>query len=266
MASPQELAEAVLAARSQWGIAVTPQRLQTYAARNGSLAANTRLHDLCLACACSDGDATALTAFDRELRASVDRAGRKVGGGRVDLDEVLQRLRARLLVGDGRRAPAIAEYSGQGPLLGWLRIIATREILMMRRREKFEAPLEEEFLFALPAPEADPELEFLNQHYRAAFRTAFQQAFVALEPLARDMLRAHYVDGLTFDALAERQQIHRATVARWIARARDTLMTATREQLTRTLAIGRDELDSILNLVGSRLEVSLRSQIEPEAV
>jgi hypothetical protein len=43
-------------------------------------------------------------------------------------------------------------------------------------------------------------------------------------------------------------------------------MTSTREQLTRTLAIGRDELDSILNLVGSRLEVSLRSQIEPEAV
>lgn len=264
MASLQELADAISAARSQWGIEVIAQRLQAYAARNGEPAANTRLVDLCLACACNDGDTTALAAFDRELRTSVDRAARKVGGGRVDIDEVLQRLRARLLVGDGR-APAIAEYSGHGPLLGWLRIIATREILMMRRREKFETPLDDDFLFALPAPEADPELEFINQHYRAAFRIAFQQAFAALEPVARDLLRAHYVDGLTFDALAERQQIHRATIARWIARARETLMTSTRDQLTRTLAIGRDELDSILQLVGSRLEVSLRSQIEPES-
>ncbi len=263
MASTHELAEAVSAARSQWGIEVNPQRLQAYAARNGEIAASTRLTDLCLACACNDGDTNALAAFDRELRTSVDRAARKVGGGRVDIDEVLQRLRARLLVGDGRSAPAISDYSGQGPLLGWLRIIATREILMLRRREKFEAPLDDEMLFALPAPEADPELEFLNQHYRAAFRRAFQEAFAALEPVARDLLRAHYVDGLTFDALAERQQIHRATVARWIARARETLMTSTREQLTRTLAIGGDELDSILQLVGSRLDVSLRSQIEP---
>lgn len=254
------------AARSQWGVDVNPQRLQAYAERNGAVAASTRFTDLCLACACNDGDPAALAAFDRELRTSVDRAARKVGGGRVDIDEVLQRLRARLLVGDGRTGPAIAEYSGHGPLLGWLRIIATREILMLRRREKFEAPLDDDFLFALPAPEADPELEFLNQHYRAAFRAAFQQAFAALEPVARDLLRAHYVDGLTFDALAERQQIHRATVARWIARARDTLMTSTRENLTRTLAIAPHELDSILNLVGSRLDVSLRSQIEPESV
>jgi RNA polymerase sigma-70 factor (ECF subfamily) len=262
--SPQELAEAVAAARTQWGIEVAPERLQTYATRGGTPSASTHLVDLCLACACNDGDTTALAAFDRELRATVDRAARKVGGGRVDIDEVLQRLRARLLVGDGRTGAANADYSGQGPLLGWLRITATREILGMRRREKFEAPLDEDLLFALPAPEADPELEFLNQHYRAAFRRAFQHAFAALEPVARDLLRAHYVDGLTFDALAERLQIHRATVARWIARARETLMTSTREQLTRTLEIGRDELDSILNLVGSRLEVSLRSQIEPE--
>lgn len=264
MTSSQELAEAVSAARAQWGIEVIPERLQAYAERNGAPATTTRLADLALACACVDGDRTALAAFDRVLRTCVERAGRKVGGGRVDIDEVLQRLRARLIVGDGRNAPAITEYSGHGPLLGWLRIIATREILNMRRREKFEAPLDEDRLFALPAPEADPELEFLNRHYRAAFRSAFQEAFAALEPLARDILRAHYVEGLTFDALAERQQIHRATVARWIARARDTLMKSTRDRLTRTLAIGRDELDSILKLVGSRLEVSLRSQIEPE--
>ena len=195
----------------------------------------------------------------------MERADRKVGGGRIDVDEVMQRLRTRLLVGDGRAA-AITEYSGQGPLLGWLRIIATREILMLRRREKFETPLDDERLFALPAPEADPELEFLNRHYRTAFRQAFQHAFAALEPIARDMLRAHYIDGQTFDALAERHEIHRATVARWIAKARDTLMTSTRDQLAKTLAIGRDELDSILQLVGSHLEVSLRSQIEPAAV
>ena len=104
--SPQELAEAVAAARTQWGIEVDPQRLHTYAARHG---APTQLVDLCLTCACNDRDTTALAAFDRELRTSVDRAARKVGGGRVDIDEVLLRLRARLLVGDGRTGAAIAE-------------------------------------------------------------------------------------------------------------------------------------------------------------
>jgi RNA polymerase sigma-70 factor (ECF subfamily) len=263
VASSQELAEAVSTARTQWGVEVTPERLQSYVARSAA-ATNLHLVDLCLACACTDGDAIALAAFDRELTSSVERANRKVGGGRVDGEEVLQRLRARLLAGDGRDAPAIAEYSGHGPLLGWLRIIATREILALRRREKFEAPLDEQRLFALPAPEADPELEFLGRHYRAAFRAAFQRAFAALEPVARDMLRAHYIDGLTFDALAERHEIHRATVARWIARARDTLLATTRNELARTVA--GDELDSILELVGSHLEVSLRSQVEPQVV
>lgn len=183
---------------------------------------------------------------------------RQVGGGRVDADEVAQRLRTRLLVGDG---PGITDYGGRGPLLGWLRIVATREILMMRRREKFEAPLDDEGLAELPSLDADPELEFLNRHYRAAFRTAFQRAFSELEPLARDMIRAHYLDGVMFDALGERHHIHRATAARWVARARQSLVERTREHLSRTLEVSEAELDSILNLVGSHFEFTLRTQV-----
>jgi RNA polymerase sigma-70 factor, ECF subfamily len=266
VAASHPFVDAVSEARTAWGIEVTPERLQAYAERVAPVTSQVRLTDLCLTCACVDGDVTAIAVFDRELRAAVESAVRRVGGGRVDHDEVIQRLRARLVVGDGAGPAPISEYSGRGPLLGWLRVIATREILTMRRREKFEEPVDDASLFALPAPEADPQLAFLNRHYRAAFRAAFQHAFAALEPVARDMLRAHYLDGLTFDLLAERHQIHRATVARWIARARDTLLKSTRDQLSRTLAVGREELDSILNAVGSHLEVSLGSQIEPDPV
>ncbi|MBA3451508.1 MAG: hypothetical protein H0T42_00260, partial [Deltaproteobacteria bacterium] len=157
--------------------------------------------------------------------------------------------------------PVIADYGGKGPLLGWLRIVVTREILMMRRREKFEAPLDDGSVGELPSLEAGPELDFLNRHYRAAFRVAFQQAFAGLEPVARDMIRAHYLEGATFDAIAERQEIHRATAARWVARAREQLLIATREQLSRTLEVTSADLDSILQLVGSHFEITLRTQV-----
>lgn len=262
MPPPDGFAEAIAAARALWGIEVDPERLQRYVtSRRDAGATGLRLMDLCLACGCANQDPKAIAAFDRELVSLIESAIRQVGGGRVDADEVAQRLRTRLLVGDGQVGPAITDYGGRGPLLGWLRIVATREILMMRRREKFEAPLDEEAMAELPALGGGPELDFLNRHYRAAFRTAFQRAFAELEPLARDMIRAHYLEGVMFDALGERHQIHRATAARWVARARQSLVEKTREHLSRTLDVSEAELDSILQLVGSHFEITLRTQV-----
>ncbi len=259
---PDGFAEAVAAAKALWGIDVSPEQLHGYVKDRGNPSTTAlRLMDLCLACGCAKRDPKAIAAFDRELVSLIEGALRQVGGGRVDADEVAQRLRTRLLVGDEQVGPAITDYGGRGPLLGWLRIVATREILMMRRREKFEASIDDEGLAELPSLDADPELEFLNRHYRAAFRAAFQRAFAELEPLARDMIRAHYLEGVMFDALGERHQIHRATAARWVARARQSLVEKTREHLSRSLDVSEAELDSILNLVGSHFEITLRTQV-----
>ena len=217
--------------------------------------------DLELARACLQGDSAALARFDGELASCVDRAVRKVGGDRATVDEITQRLRARLLVAEGERPARIAEYTGRGPLRAWLRVVATRELLDLRRRTKHEQPLGDRTLDGLPAAEHDPELAYLKASYRDAFRRAFRDAFAALEPLERDVVRSHHIAGDSVDVLAARHGIHRATAARWVARARDRLLTGTRERLAGALGIADPELDSILALIASRLDASLRSQI-----
>lgn len=217
--------------------------------------------DLELARACLRGDAGALAQFDGELASCVDRAVRKVGGDRAMIDEITQRLRTRLLVAEEDRAAKLTEYSGRGPLRAWLRVVATRELLDVRRRTKHEQPLGDRTLDGLPAAESDPELAYLKAAYRDAFRRAFRDAFAALEPLERDLVRHHHIAGDSVDVLAARHGIHRATAARWVARARDRLLVGTRERLAATLRVSEPELDSILALIASRLDASLRSQL-----
>ncbi len=248
----------VSAARQAWpGVAIPTATFAAYVAERGG----GELADLYLACGCAHGDAAALAHFERELATCVERAGRKVGGDRTAVDEVKQQLRERLLVGRPDRPSRITEYTGRGPLRGWLRVVATRALLDLRRRDKFEAPLGDRTLDELPAAERDPELQYLEASHRQAFRTAFREAFSALEPLERDLLRHHHVQGESIDVLAARHGIHRATVARWIARARERLLLATRSRLAAALRLSDAELDSVLNVISSRLELSLRSQI-----
>lgn len=250
----QQVAEA----RAAWpGIELDAGTFAAYVAARGG----DQIADLYLACGCAQRDPRAVAAFDRELASCVDRAARKLGGDRSLVDEITQRLRERILVGGGDRPPRITEYTGRGPLRGWLSVIATRDVLDLRRHERHEVALGEQTLDGLESPELDPELQYLKAGYRAAFRAAFRGAFAALEPHERDLIRRHHIDGETVDQLAARHAIHRATAARWVARARERLLITTRARLAEALQLDDRELDSILAVVQSRLDLSLRSQL-----
>jgi RNA polymerase sigma-70 factor (ECF subfamily) len=260
-----ELTLALATGRNAWpGIQLEPGPFGAHlAARvdaDGATLAELHVADLALTCACLARDPVALAAFERELRTCADAAVRRAGGDASTRDEVLQRLRERLVVGDHTRGARLAEYSGRGPLQAWLRVVITRETLALGRRAAHEAPLGEATLDGLESPTPDPELEYLRSEYRDAFRAAFTAAFSALEPLEREVLRQHHLHGATIDDLAARHAVHRATAARWLARARDRLLIGTRERLSATLAVDGDELDSILRLVRSKLDVTLRTQ------
>lgn len=259
--SPQSLAKA----REAWpGVEISAARLAAYVAdRLGDDEATERLHvtDLYLACGLVDGSVPAQRHFEAELSRCVAAAARRVGGDAAFGDELAQRLRERLLVSGGDAAPRIVEYSGRGPLRTWLRVVATREGLMMRRRDQRERSLGDSTMEALQSPDSDPELGFLQRSYRAAFRDAFRAAFAALQPLERDLIRAHHIDGATVDELGRRHQVHRATAARWVGRAREHLLAGTRERLAAALGTTDEELDSILRLIQSRLDITLRSQL-----
>jgi RNA polymerase sigma-70 factor (ECF subfamily) len=173
---------------------------------------------------------------------------------------VAQALRARLLVGDGERAPRISDYSGKSSLRAWLRVVATRDALQILRKHKREVPADEGEILRLSADE-DPELRRLQELYRGDVEEAFRAGMRALAPRERDLLRQSFLEGLNVDEVGARYRVHRATAARWIAAARERLFDETRRALALRLGVGRDELESIVRLVQSQLDISIAKHL-----
>jgi RNA polymerase sigma-70 factor (ECF subfamily) len=81
-------------------------------------------------------------------------------------------------------------------------------------------------------------------------------ATLALEQ--RRLLRRHFADGITLDALAVELGVHRATVARHLAAARAALRRDTLRRLQAALGATDSELESLAAVMRSRLDLSLR--------
>src|SRR5262245_5868251 len=181
--------------------------------------------DLYLACACAQGDARAITAFEGHCLGSLDRTLARLGFGPDIIAEVKQYIRCRFLVAEHGRA-RIVDFDGRGALRAWVRVIAVRQALRMIRRSHRESGGDDiEQLQAFVAP---PQLEAVKEHYGRAFTQAFACALRALPARDRTMLRQHVLDGLTIDQLGALYRLHRATAARSLERARRALLAATR--------------------------------------
>ena len=209
--------------------------------------------DLYLALACGDGSSSAISTFESTFEGAIARAAK--GASASMRDEFEQLLRDKLFVAESRK---IADYSARGSLQGWVRVTAKRTYLDLVRGidRKREVPVDDGVLLE-NAPEDDPELAFLKQHYREEFRTAFGEAMGTLTPRERNVLRQHLVHQLAIDDIGRLYEIHRATAARWIAKAKQAVLLATRERLAARLNVEATELESIMRLIESRIEVSL---------
>jgi RNA polymerase sigma-70 factor (ECF subfamily) len=108
------------------------------------------------------------------------------------------------------------------------------------------------------ATDDDPELSYMKAFYRQAFRAAFRAAAETLEVRERTILHQHTIDGLTIDELGAAHGVHRATAARWLQAAREKLVAAVRVEFARRVKVSPRELASVLRLVESRLEVTMR--------
>lgn len=218
--------------------------------------------DLYLACACARGDGKAIRALEEAHFGEVDQAMARARPPGVQVDDVKQLLREKLFVARGGEIPKIAEYSGRGELRRWVRATVTRTVLNLASRGPKEATVEDEILSELPGGELDPELEHLKQLYRAEFKAAFPEALATLDADERTLLRQRYVDGLTIDQLDSVYGQHRSTVARRLAKAETSLMRAVRERLMGKLKINQRELSSLVRLIRSQIEVSLKQAFD----
>jgi len=214
--------------------------------------------DLYLACGCAEGDAAALDGFERHCGGAISQALVATGATLAERADLGQVIRQRLLVepADGG-PPRIATYSARGALRAWVRVVATRETARMLPLARREVTSGDDELARLIAPDDDPEIGYLKRLYRDEFKLAFQAAVADLDDRARLMLRQHTLDGLGIDRLAALHGVHRATAARWIEAARDAILAGTQRQLIRRLHLSRTELDSVIRLIRSQLNVSL---------
>lgn len=209
--------------------------------------------DLYLACACALKDPAAQAAFEplfAAVRSSVTAVSADV------VEEVEQTLRERLLYGD---SPRITDYAGSGELVAWLRVVAVRTALGLRREQTREAALADAMIAATPLSfiSPDPQIEHLKRQYLAQFRAAFAESLQLLDDRERSLLRHRYLYGANVDEIAKIYAVHRATAARWVAKAEDLLYSRTRKALIRRLQIPQRELDSVMRLLQSQLDASL---------
>ena len=225
-----------------------------------------RVDDLFLAWWAGSGDARGVAAFeaafDDDLRRLVQRFHR------LPADELRQRLRIKLFVPQEGNPPHIYSYSGFGFLQNWLRVTAARAFVDVARGEagrELEDELDERELFAAPAASGDPRAMKQRDELTAAIKRAFAGAVAALAPRERTFLRHAMVDHLTLDQIAATYQVHRATVARTLASARERLLSGTRAGVISLLGIAPDELASAIGALDSKLELSLSRVLKDPA-
>jgi RNA polymerase sigma-70 factor (ECF subfamily) len=265
------LAEQLADAEEHWpGVSVDRRRFVTHWAAQLARAENVgtaieqiHLSDLYLAFACAEGDPAALRAFGT-LLSSVAGAVRSVDGAPSFVDEILQRLRTRVLVPEEGRTARILDYAGRGSLENWLRAGALRLALNARRdARRGPEPLPEASLWEPAAPTAERTLELLRGKYAAEFGRALRDAFGSLEPGERNVLRMHFLEGMSLNQIAAMYQVNKSTISRRMAKAREMLLERTRSQLERVLDMPAPELDSLLQQLGPRLDLSLTSVLNP---
>lgn len=263
------LGEALGRARRRWpgvevdGAAFAGELGRRAAGGDDATRALEALHadDLFLARACAAGDRAALAHFEREHLRAVGAFVAGIDPAPAFADEVGQRLAERLFAGGARGAGAIGDYGGRGPLGGWVRVAATRIALNLRRgarREGRRAPSVEE------AVGAALDLDYLKERYREPFAAALREALLDLPPHRRALLRLYHVEGLSLEAMAALYRVHLATVSRRLGRAREQVAEGATRRLRERLGASASEVESLVPLVLSRLEVSFERLLGDE--
>jgi len=257
-----EIDAAYRAARETWpDVAVEPARFASELRRRlgdalvpGALAALCT-SDVYLAIACLDGNDAAAAHLEREFFVEAEIAARKLRASDDQAAELKGHLRRILFTAEPDRRAALAEFTGRGDLRGYLKVIATRELIRVINRARKEQPIDP--LLDRLEFDRSPELSVIRARYGADIAAGMRAALEALPERERALLRYALVDGWTVDQIGELYGVHRATAARWVAAARDLLAEEIRKQVAGRLAIAPHEVDSLIELVRSRIDISL---------
>lgn len=218
------------------------------------------LHDLVeigLSVACAAGDGRALARFERSYFGSARRAAEQMLQDADVVEEMMQRLRHRLFVPTDDGPPPVVLAAGRGNLSTFVRVCAVRLTLNYLRGERRRSARNEHVGQAsLGDVFEDPELRLGRHVSTDLLKQGFEVAIGQLTARQRNLLRHQLIDHLSIDQLAVRYGVHRRTVARWLAAAREAVVQGTRTEVAARLG-GPHAPASLCDLVHSRLELSI---------
>lgn len=216
--------------------------------------------DLYLCCACARAQPAALRAFEAECWPGAEAAIRRVDGSDDFVRDTLQDLWGKLLLGEDAK---IRSYSGRGPLQAWVRVAATRAALDRRRTNKRSNGRQVELTERLAAADVNLEATLLKAQFGHAFQDALRVSVAALSRQERNVLRMHVVGQCSIDEIGRVYNVHRATAARWIERARTKIYDEVLAALCARHKLTASEFHSLATLMGEELQLSLGLGSEP---
>jgi RNA polymerase sigma-70 factor (ECF subfamily) len=255
-------------------LAVTPAQLAEHVAARVASAEELEavlapgvLPELLLACACSAGDETAIMKLEARYFPLVAAALGRLRLPAHAVDEVLQQLRAHLFARRPAAEMGIASFRGRGALASWLKVSAVRMggQLIEQAQANGDGAGGDAALARLPGASTNLEQQYARRWSKEAFEQAFAAALQELSDRDKALLRLHHIDGVSLEQLGTLYRTHRATVARWLAMARQRLLDGTRAGLAERHRLPLAECDSIIREAQSQLELTLRSLLSARA-
>lgn len=215
------------------------------------------LPDLYLACACLEGDPGAVAVLARDVVGPAALVAARACRIPARAEDLAQALSEQLLVAARGGAAGLASYRGQGNLKAWVRVIAVREAVRWRR-ESERLPSGDSGLSALAAS-ATASLPRLDG---ALLGSVLAQASSVLDAEERRLLRYHFGEGLSFEALAKLHATHRSTISRRVARARGKLREEVRRLLVQAHHLPDADVSTFIRSARRQLDQSVLSLLQ----
>jgi len=214
--------------------------------------------ELFLCCGCARGDAEATRALEADILPQVVKAISRIDADTEFVEEALQILRDKLLVGPRAK---IADYAARGPLVAWLSVAAARVALDLIRSRNARKLQHADLPDRLAQTDTSPLNDIVKSRYADSFQRALKTAISALPSRERNLLRLQLVGRCSIDQLGRMYLVHRATAARWLEGARNRVFESVREQMKIEHHLTDGEFDSIARGVRSQLDLSITATI-----
>jgi RNA polymerase sigma-70 factor (ECF subfamily) len=238
--------------REAWGFSPSLELLRAWVE---PMNATTPLDPgVALACGLFHHLPEARRSFDQHVVPRVRSGLSRAGAVDTELDELVQDALTRVLVENG--GERLRQYRGQGTFAAFVVTVAMR-LFSTRRGKASRETASAEALDALPMA-LDLEKHLARHQNRTHFAEAFRAALDSLDPRQRTLLKLNLVNGSSIDELAPMYRVSRASVARWLAQAREQLRVETLKRLAGATRLERGDLDGLLASLESGFDVSLR--------